>query len=149
MTQAAIATMPNIRVIVRFHSLSRPRSVVTRSGDQTDESARPQGHVRYRCLGNGRLLGAGLQMLWPHRARQMIARRLGGAVEGAPVEVPEKRREIGSSTSEVSAGSRISTGMSVQVNRMFPAAVEEATHDPSSSVGTQALRSRSRAWSGV
>lgn len=71
-----------------------------------------------------------------HAARQTIARRSGGAVEGLPVQVPEKRREIGRSTSEVSAGGRISTGMGVQVSRMVPAIVEEATRDPSSGVGT-------------
>lgn len=85
------------------------------------------------------ILGAGDQMPMRHRARQTIARRSGGAVEGAPVEVPEKRREIGRSTSEVSAGGRISTGMSVQVNPMFPTVVRKATRDPSSGIGTSGV----------
>lgn len=74
-----------------------------------------------------------------HGARQTIARRSGGAVEGAPVEWPEKRREIGRSTSDVSAGGWISTGMSVKVNRMFPAVVDEATRHPSPGVGTRSV----------
>ncbi|MGX7708927.1 hypothetical protein [Methylobacterium sp. Gmos1] len=74
-----------------------------------------------------------------HGVRETIARRSGATVEGTPVEVPEKRREIGRSTSEVSEGGRISTGMSVQVNPMFPAVVEEATRDPSSGVGTPSV----------